>query len=282
MACLERCYSDGTSTCWKHLRLKSVSRAALFDLELLWYFVVILTPHNSPLTGKRLVWSTKCLDIWYTLLPYWDCILGFPFLLMSFSPAPFQCFSCTFPMAAIPIPSHDTFCRYFWILSFPVMIPDYFCRFLSWIPKIYLGSKESCRFPASQCLIVVLAQCRHPLFSHYHHYPMLVPLKQPLKIILSSSIIPWLLPTPTFLDEDLWFHGCCLDATLWPRRMHRGCWSRCCQWSGATGLGGWGRVLWGGGWKEKLWLQLPKFWICTLPPATMVRWLDIHSENTPK
>ena len=145
MACRERCYSDGTSTCWKHLRLKSVSRAALFDLELLWYFVVILTPHNSPLKGKRLVWSTKCLDILYCPTVFRDfpfCSCHFLLHLFNASPVPF-------PWQPFPYLSHGTFCRYFWILSFLVMIPDYFCRFLSWIPKIYLGSKESCHFPAS-------------------------------------------------------------------------------------------------------------------------------------
>ena len=181
MACRERCYSDGTSTCWKHLRLKSVSRAALFDLELLWYFVVILTPHNSPLKGKRLVWSTKCLDILYCPTVFRDfpfCSCHFLLHLFNASPVPF-------PWQPFPYLSHGTFCRYFWLLSFLVMIPDYFCRFLSWIPKIYLGSKESCHFPASHIgavsasIILPLSSSHacpiettiknHPIIPSYHH-----------------------------------------------------------------------------------------------------------------
>ena len=205
MACLERCYSDGTSTCWKHLRLKSVSRAALFDLELLWYFVVILTPHNSPLKGKRLVWSTKCLDILYCPTVFWDfpfCSCHFLLHLFNASPVPF-------PWQPFPYLSHGTFCRYFWLLSFLVMIPDYFCRFLSWIPKIYLGSKESCHFPASHIgavsasIILPLSSSHacpiettiknHPIIPSYHHLSSHDYIT-PHHISKWGSVIPWLLP----------------------------------------------------------------------------------------
>ena len=96
--------------------------------------------------GKTLGMEYQMLG--YTLLPY--CILGFPFLLMSFSPAPFQCFSCTFPMAAIPIPfpwhvlsllltfvvsCHDSRL----LLPFPVMDP----KNLSWFQRILSFSSKS-------------------------------------------------------------------------------------------------------------------------------------------
>ena len=133
--------------------------------------------------GKTLGMEYQMLG--YTLLPY--CILGFPFLLMSFSPAPFQCFSCTFPMAAIPIP-------FPWhvlslLLTFVVSCHD--SRLL--LPTFAVschGSQKSILVPKNLVIFqqVILAQCRHPLFSHYHH-PMLVPLKQPLNIILSSHPI---------------------------------------------------------------------------------------------
>ena len=92
------------------------------------------------------VWSTQSLDIAYC--PFGSC----QFLLHLFNASP-----VLFPwhVLLLLLRSFES-CR-FWFL---VMIPDYFCRFLSWIPKSYLGSKESCRCPASQCLIVVLAQCQ--------------------------------------------------------------------------------------------------------------------------
>ena len=205
----------------EHLVLLLPPNKHAFTAKAVWAdFVVILTPHNSPLKGKRLVWSTKCLDILYCPTVFRDfpfCSCHFLLHLFNASPVPF-------PWQPFPYLSHGTFCRYFWILSFLVWFPTTFAVSCH-------GSQKSILVPKNLVIFqqVILAQCQHPLFSH-HHYPMLVPLKEPLKIILSSSIIPWLLPTPTFLDEDLWFHGCCLDAALCGRCMHRGRRSRRCQW----------------------------------------------------
>ena len=161
------------------------------------------TPEPNPSQGARL---TGVPNAWiYSIALLYSGISLFAHVI----------FSCTFSMLLLYL-SHGSHSHTFPMARFVATFD--FCRFLSWFPTTFAvschGSQKSILVPKNLVIFqqVILAQCRHPLFSHYHH-PMLVPLKQPLNIILSShpiiiyhpmitphhiskwgSVIPWLLP----------------------------------------------------------------------------------------